>query len=148
MLFHFLSHDTAPQRWPHQAIEEERPVDKHDKAQDLQPFKCLPTQEERCDPDKQCPAGVNSGPGCRTHRPRHGQPKEVKAAARIVSSPVFVTGRRQIIPNANHDEDARGCDTSVVGDLAPSFYQVEIPILACIGTSDGEMQDYHCYNSD
>ena len=52
-------------------------------------------------------------------------------------------GRKEGVPNAKHDQDARHGNSPVTSDLPPSLLRVKVSVSTLLRASDGQVQDYH-----
>lgn len=84
-LLALIPYHAPPQRRLHKPIEQKGAIDQHRKAEHLQPLERFPPQEQRHDPDEECPTGVDNGSCCRADIARDGEAEKVKAAVRGVS---------------------------------------------------------------
>ena len=63
----------------HDIVEEECAVDENRKADDLEPFECLPAEGQRDEPDEECTGGVDGASGGGGDGAGDGYTEEVEA---------------------------------------------------------------------
>lgn len=73
------------------AVEYKRGIHEHGETHNLEPLERLPAQAERNDPDKECPAGIDSRARGSTDIAGDGKTEEVEATVTNVSSAIVDT---------------------------------------------------------